>query len=282
MSLSQINKHYRDDFITFQEEGHIYTLQSLTIFYKIFLIKQFNHICDDNKTIIIKYLIKLTSKRPTSVTTLIHSLFPHFDADKIIKKMMSSANWINSQYFGMTADEIKDQWNDNGKKQSALGSQLHAQIEDTLNGKDMLDEPTPEYKMFQQFWYDFQEQYPQFKPYRLEHVIFDETFRKGQGLCGSVDCILSNADGHIIILDWKRSKEIKGTSYERGYYPFNNMPNCNLSHYQLQLNIYRHILETKYDKNVIFMMLCIFHPNQKTYKCIPVEHIELSHLWDSL
>jgi len=282
MSLSQMNKHYRDDFITFQEEGHIYTLQSLTIYYKFWLFKQLNQLlCDDMITIIIKNLVTLTSKRPTSVTTLIHSLFPHFDADAIIKKMMRSPNWINSQYFGMTPDEIKQQWEINRDESAKNGTKLHLSIENYLNGQGD-SEMTIEYKMFKQFWYDFQEQYPQFKPFRLEWCVYDQNFRKGKGLCGSIDCILSDENDNLIILDWKRSKEIKKTSYEYGYYPFNSMPNCNLSHYQLQLNIYRHILETKYDKHIIFMMLCIFHPNQKTYQCIPVDHIELTHLWDEL
>lgn len=282
MLLSHINRHPRDQYITFQEEGHIYTLQSLDNHYKFWLLQQFNLLCDNMIKIIINILINLTQKRPTSVTTLIHSLFPHFDADRIIKFMMKSPNWINSQYYGMTPDEIKKKWNDNSVIQSGLGSAMHLSIENYLNCQGFVDESTPEFKMFLQFWSDFQEQYPQFKPYRIEWTIFDQHFRKGKGLCGSIDCVLSDDNDNIIILDWKRSKEIKMTSSEKGYPPFGHMPNCNFSHYQLQLNIYRHILETKYDKNVIFMMLCIFHPNQKTYQCIPVEHIELSHLWDNL
>ena len=44
-----------------------------------------------------------------------HSHFPHFNADKIIEKMMKSRNWSNSKYHGMTKQEIKDQWNENGR-----------------------------------------------------------------------------------------------------------------------------------------------------------------------
>lgn len=279
MSLEQINKHPRDDYIKFQEEGHIYTLISPTYIYQTWLIK--NLIMTDIYKIIIKKLFKLTKKHPTSVTTLIHSFFPQFNADLIIKRMMKSVNWPNSQYYGMTADEIKKQWEINRDASAKNGTEMHLKIEDKLNGKDFTDN-TPEFKMFNQFWYDFQEQYPQFKPYRLEWCVYDELFRKGKGLCGSIDCVLSDDNDNMIILDWKRSKEIKKHSSEKGYPPFNHMPNCNLSHYSLQLNIYRHLLETKYNKHVIFMMLCIFHPNQKTYQCIPVEHIELSHLWHDL
>ena len=53
--LQSIHGHPRDSHITFEEEGHAYTIDG--------------------------------SKDFTSVTTWIHSLFPHFDADKIINSM---------------------------------------------------------------------------------------------------------------------------------------------------------------------------------------------------
>ena len=36
-------------------------------------------------------------------------------------------------------------------------------------------------------------------------------------------------------------------------------------HYSIQLNCYRHILETHYDKTIIGMYLLIMHPNNETY-----------------
>jgi ATP-dependent exoDNAse (exonuclease V) beta subunit len=279
--LSKINQHKRDKLITFQEEGHIYTLYDLQLTHKLFLLSSLS-LYNDITKIIYKLLIKLSKLNPVSVTTLIHSLFPEFNANLIIKRMMKSPNWPNSQYYGKTPEEIKEGWKLNGQREACKGTYMHADIERYLNKEEVHDENTVEFKQFKQFWFDFQEKYPQFKPYRMEWTVFDETFRKRSGICGSIDCILSDDDNNIIILDWKRSKEIKRSSSEKGYPPFNDMPNCNLSHYQLQLNIYRHILETKYDKNVIYMMLCIFHPNQKQYQCIPVDHINIMDVWDKL
>ena len=68
-------------------------------------------------------------------------------------------------------------------------------------------------------------------------------------------------------------------SFERGYPPFDHYDNCNYSHYSLQLNFYRHMLQTKYNKNVIYMMLVILHPNQTSYICHPVSNIDLSGVW---
>ena len=69
------NSHPRDAHISFEEGPHVYTIDGDSDF--------------------------------TSVTTWNHSHFPHFNADKIINKMMASPKWPESKYFGMTKWEIK-------------------------------------------------------------------------------------------------------------------------------------------------------------------------------
>ena len=250
MLLAEKNAHPRDIKITFKEEGHIYTLK-----------------LNDDSPII----------NPTSVTTLIHKYFPHFEPDKVIDKMMKGKNWKKSQYYGMTKEEIKDKWENNGKEASSLGTLMHADIERFLNEEEIHDNTTKEFRYFEKFWSEFSSMYPDFKPYRTEWLIYDED----KHISGSIDCVLADEYDNVIVLDWKRSKEIKKTnSFEKGYPPFDNMDNCNYSHYSLQLNIYRHILETKYNKNVIYMMLVIFHPNQETYQCEPVDKIDMIDKWE--
>lgn len=259
--LGEINQNPKDLRIIFQEEGHKYTLLNE------------DGSVNDNKTL--------------SVTTLIHSYFSHFDADKIIEKMMKSRNWPNSKYYGLSAEEIKKQWNDNCIKASTDGTQVHLNIEHFFNGMDVNDNSI-EFSYFRKFWSDFSTKYPQFKPYRTEMLIFNEKFGKNKDtvtLCGSVDFIACDDDGNYIVLDWKRSKQISfEDKYEHkvGLEPFSDLPDCNYSHYKLQLNIYRHMLETIYHKNVIFMMLVILHPNQDSYECIPVDKYELDNVWDIL
>lgn len=92
--------HPRDANIRFQEEGHKYTI-----------------------------LTDLNSQY-TSVTTWNHSHFPHFDADAVIASMMKGKNWNETnKYWGLTADQIKKQWADNGKEVAGLGTQMHYEIE---------------------------------------------------------------------------------------------------------------------------------------------------------
>lgn len=256
--LSVTNKHPLDNYIHFIEEGHLY------------------FIYNEDGT--------LSDLPRTSVTTLIHDSFPQFDADKIIADMMKRKSWPNSQYYGMTPEEIKLKWKLNGEKSAASGTYMHFNIECHQNGIKIID-TSIHFGYYMNFWNDFKSKYPQFIAYRTEMLIHYKGFRSNtMNLCGSVDFLLEDDDGNIIIMDWKHSKEIKKTGYngQKGYPPFEHLDNCNLNHYNLQLNIYRHVLEKIYNKNVIFMMLVIFHYNQETYQCIPVDEMDMESIWDQL
>jgi ATP-dependent exoDNAse (exonuclease V) beta subunit len=245
--LANLNPHSRDLNITFRDEDHSYKIIH-------------------NNTLIV----------PISVTTLIHKYFQEFDADNVIDKMMKSDKWKQSKYYGKTKEEIKEEWDNNGKEASQLGTLMHADIEYFLNNDPVVSPNSKEFQFFMCFWNDFQVKYPTFKPYRTEWLVYDED----EHIAGSIDCVLSDNQNRLMILDWKRSKEIKmDNKFEKGLYPFNTYDNCNYSHYSLQLNFYRHILETKYNKTVIFLMLVILHPNQENYSCYPVNHINLNQKW---
>lgn len=246
--LSQINPHPRDQNIIFAEENHEYTIAGML-------------------------------NKPISVTTLIHKYFPEFDADVVIKKMMASRNWPQSKYFGRTPESIKKEWEENGDQASQLGTIMHKSIEQFFNQEPVSTPNSKEFVMFMQFWRDFTTKYPMMRPYRSEWLVYDEDI----SLAGSIDLVVSDPKGNLIIVDWKRSKEIKiQNNFEKGKVPFQTYPNCNYSHYSLQLNFYRTILEKCYDKTVIFMMLVILHPNQENYICYPVPRIELDSIWLTL
>jgi hypothetical protein len=104
--LSRRNSHPRDQNIKFQEEGHKYTI-----------------ITDE----LSEY---------TSVTTWNHSHFPHFNADEIIKKMMKGKSWKEGhKYWGLTQEQIKDQWNTNRDNAAGAGTSIHYEIECFMNSK---------------------------------------------------------------------------------------------------------------------------------------------------
>jgi hypothetical protein len=199
-----------------------------------------------------------------SCTGFLHMFFPHFDPDAVIKKMMNSPKWVNSKYYGMTAEEIKNKWNSSGKEASGAGTNMHLGIEMHQNGAEHLvdDEVknTLEWKYFQNFWNDFKDE---LEPYRTEWEVWSEEHK----LAGSIDMIYKKKDGSYAVYDWKRSKEIKTSNdFENGYPPVDHLSNCNYWHYTLQLNVYKWFLETFYGLNITELCILVFHPDNKNYR----------------
>ena len=133
-----------------------------------------------------------------------------------------------------------------------------------------------EYKYFDNFIKDFPELNK--RPYRTEWTVFNEDLR----LAGSIDMIFENPDDNgetLLIYDWKRSKEIvKTNGFDKfGILPcIEHLPDSNYWHYCLQLNTYKKILETKYDKKVSGMYLICLHPENKNKNYIRIKVADLS------
>lgn len=225
--LSDTNAHPRDSRIEFQEEGH-------------------------------KYFIDGSRGGYVSTTTLIHSLFSKFDADRVIEKMKASVRWPNSKYFGMTDGEIKSMWDKNRDEAAAAGTAMHLNLERYYNGLPH-DTSTREFAMFDSFRRDF----PGLKPHRTEWVIFDEDAR----VCGSIDMIFTNDRGEYVMCDFKRSKEIKHRNrWQSGSHEATApLDDCNFVHYSLQMGIYKYMLEKNYGITISETFLLVLHPNQEGY-----------------
>lgn len=206
------------------------------------------------------YYIDGSSDGYISSTTLVHSLFPEFNADSIIEKMMKSKRWTSSPYFGKTPDQIKAGWDSNRDIAASMGTAMHENIEMYYN-KQPHETESKEFRMFSNYVSDFFD----LEPYRTEWEIFDEDAL----VAGSVDMIYEDPSnpGCIIIADWKRSKEIKTSNrWQRGTDVLTRgLQDCNFVHYSLQLALYKNILENKYGQRVTGTFLVVLHPNQDNY-----------------
>ena len=106
--LAQQNPHPRDAHIHFEEGPHKYTIQGVE---------------------------GITAETEfTSVTTMVHQHFEHFDAKKIIAGMMrNQKKWndpiANAKYYGKTAEEIEQMWAIAGRDAAAAGTAMHHKIE---------------------------------------------------------------------------------------------------------------------------------------------------------
>ena len=249
----------------------------------------------------------LTDKKTkyTSVTTFVHYQFPKFDANAIIENMMKSKGWgPDHKYWGQTPEEIKAGWTKNSTTVSTAGTNLHYKIECFMNNinldkgytnKDLyeyyenitlkeknvdLDQnPDIEWLYFIKFIKDF----PDLKPYRTEWKVYDDDIK----ISGCIDMVYENPDGTLSIYDWKRSKEISTSNTWNKFAItecISHLPDTNFWHYSLQLNIYKTILEEKYNKIIKDLFLVRFHSNneEKSYELLPVPFLkqEVKDLYD--
>lgn len=267
--LSELNKHPRDSNIRFYEEDHKYVILSEPG---------------------IKY---------TSVTTWNHEHFPKFNADEIIENMMKSKGWKEGhKYWGLTAEQIKAQWNTNRDNVAGAGTDLHYEIECFNNNsqlhchytnKELYDNYMIENIELHsckpiewQYFINFVRDHPHLKPYRTEWTVWHEDVK----ISGSIDMIYENPDGTLSIYDWKRAKLItRINNFNKFALPpqICHLPDSNFWHYALQLNTYKAIIEQKYGKKVTDLFLVRLHPDaeEKNYELIKLPDLstEISDLF---
>jgi len=246
--LEKKNPHERDQYISFDEGPHIYTIKGDSGF--------------------------------KSVTTFNHAHFEKFDSDRIISNMMRSPKWPQNKYYPMTSDEIKALWDKNRDEAAEAGTKMHYDIECYYN-ECPNENNSIEYGYFNKFLSDFPELNS--RPYRTEWMVYHEELR----LAGSIDMIFENEDGSLQIYDWKRCKDIVKTNGFGKYGNkecIEHLPDTNYWHYCLQLNTYKAIIEEKYGKKVTDLFLVCLHPdnNNKSYKRIKVVDLqsEVKDLFD--
>jgi len=74
---------------------------------------------------------------------------------------------------------------------------------------------------------------------------------------------MKDAAGSIVVVDWKRSKDVRfENDYRSLKHPFGHLPDTSGWRYSIQLNLYRYILESEYGYSVSSMFLAVVHPEQ--------------------
>tara|TARA_R110000803_G_scaffold47560_4_gene99130 strand:+ start:3637 stop:4470 length:834 start_codon:yes stop_codon:yes gene_type:complete len=205
--------------VIFKEDGHIY--QSL----------------DEN--------LEKDKINWTSVTTFISKFKPEFNQKAIAKK--SSKN-KRSKWFGLKPEEVIDIWKKETERAIGLGNWYHNQRE-----SDMLDFKTIEREGVE---------VPIIKPIvdqngikiapeqKLKDGVYPEHFAylKSACICGQAD-LVEVVNGKVNITDYKTNKEIKDKGYvnwegisSKMFKPLNNLEDCNLNHYNVQLSLYMYII----------------------------------------
>jgi hypothetical protein len=242
--LEEKNSNKRDLRVEFNEKNHSYMIDS------------------KNKAI--------------SVTQLIQKFFPKFDKEF----------WANKESIktGKSKSDILKGWEDLGEKARNLGTELHEQIEKYYNKLEYVKSRELE-KFFSFHTKHIENKY---KPYRTEWRVFDED----KNIAGTIDMVYEKDNGELFIFDWKRSKKIinsdgsveKNNPFENGLEGLSHLPSSDYVKYCLQQNIYKSILEKKYEKKISSMNLLILHPHFENYHIVQVEDFknETQYLLESI
>lgn len=81
-----------------------------------------------------------------------------------------------------------------------------------------------------------------FEPIEAEKIIFSARL----GLAGTIDLLMTDSAGQIIVLDWKSNEKLTlDNPFETCFPPIEHLEDANLNHYALQLSLYQYILETE-------------------------------------
>lgn len=217
-----------------------------------------------------------------SVSQLIDKFFPEFDA-------LKAATNLNAKHelYGLPIEEIISIWKKKGIEAAELGTHLHLQIENYYKNQPF-NSNTKEFGYF----LEFKGQFTSMNPVQTEWRIFDEDYM----IAGTIDMLYKKEDGTFYIFDWKRSEKVVHpdgkpiiSDPEHFYTKFafgelNHLTDDSYYRYALQQNIYRHILETKYNYKISSMNLLILHPKYETYHWVklPKMQNEVEYMFSTL
>ena len=130
-----------------------------------------------------------------------------------------------------------------------------------------LNSSSIEFSYFLNFLHD----HPHLIPYRTEWTVFHEELK----LAGSIDMLFFDESTYKYhIYDWKRCRNIqKSNPFDKwgNKECINHFPDTNFWHYSLQLNIYKAILERKYNMTIDGLFLVCLHPNNKNSNYIKLK-----------
>lgn len=244
------------------------------------------------------------SKQYISVTTLIGRYEQEFDksfwsAYKTLEKLLSKDAWqlekksllaskkinkelldvydISENDFNKAQQDILDEWDKTNREACERGTKIHADLENSFYkaGKNVNLQKFGIGGKFEcrKDYSDLDLEYGVYP----EYLIYRESNDGILKLAGQIDCIVKSGND-IILIDHKTNKKIdqKGgfntqtKQTVKMKYPLNNLDDCNLMHYTMQLSTYAWMLQ-KINPNFVIKDLILNHydheGNNTLYHC---------------
>ena len=201
-----------------------------------------------------------------SVTTIINRFFP-FDMDRFIQ--------TKAKREERTEVDVLEEYLKNRDEAAEKGTFMHMQIEFFLKGEEY-DGDSKEFRMFKQF-YEQIVVAKGFKFVEAEKIISLDEFN----IAGTVDALFKKPNKEeYLIVDWKRSKKLVVDGHPKTYgfgsatSELSHVDNSSYYKYALQQNMYKYILETKYDMPISSMNLIVLHENYDEYHRVPLVNMD--------
>lgn len=182
----------------------------------------------------------LHGKKLTSVTQVIKQFQEPFDRDGISARMAARQ--------GVPQEDILAEWDAKGEAARELGTRVHQHIQDTITGKLLhsqdpvlvLNKLLPEELVFNTLWSELKEVMIA-NPDHIEMIVGDAALE----IAGTLDCMLCSKQTKCFhLFDWKTGKFDTSNNYgQRLLPPFQDLDDCKLNYYSLQISLYRLIVE---------------------------------------
>jgi hypothetical protein len=181
----------------------------------------------------------LDGRRLESVTTVVKSIVPAFDRDKV-------AGCVSSRR-GIPVETVLLEWETKSAVALEKGTRVHAYIEDVMAGivdpvLSAVNEKLPEMLAFDLAWRSLRDRLNA-EVVGREQIVASAAL----GIAGRVDAILRltlpDGTAAMCIFDWKTGKFSDRNPFESLLKPFSDLPNSEVHVYSLQTSLYRLILE---------------------------------------
>lgn len=196
------------------------------------------------------------------------------------KEMMAEKK---AKDLGKTKEEVLKMWEHNNTFACNMGTDVHLAAELSWQHKLYdIDKNVEHYDTFMKMREKYYKFYNDAKdlliPIKNELVVYDKELK----ICGTIDFLCYRpADNSFLILDWKTNNKLTRNSFK--HYnketkrweptmmlaPFDDLEECHLSEYSMQLSLYKLILERNTSIKISELILVHMDPNLEYPEIIP-------------
>lgn len=180
-----------------------------------------------------------------SATQFIHSFSQPFDK-------LSVSEYI-AKRDGLTQGEVLRRWERKANIACEFGHKVHETVENFIKNKITLDDifylkfdlnpdMTSSLRNVARTALNYVLKIQKnFDILGVEKIVFD----KSSHIAGTIDLLTQHKQTKdIYIFDWKTNDEIRmDNRYQNMLFPVDHLPDCNYSHYSLQLSLYQYLLK---------------------------------------